>query len=203
MRVKEGDDYRTKMNEKDDSFPIKPGKLVSDVRKVMPSDGVIALDNGVYKLWFAKNYKAHGPNTIILDNALASMGAGLPSAMAARIVWPKRKVVAICGDGGFMMNSQEIETSIRYGLDLVVIILRDDSYGMIQWKQEAMGFENFGLEIGNPDFVKYAESYGANGHRPDSTAEFEGMLRECVNCSGVHLIEVPVDYSDNARLLSG
>ncbi len=203
MRIKEGDDYRTKMNENDDSFPIKPGKLVSDIRKVMPSDGIIALDNGIYKLWFAKNYKAHGPNTVILDNALASMGAGLPSAMAARIVYPERKVAAICGDGGFMMNSQEIETAVRYGIDLVVLILKDDAYGMIQWKQEAMGFENYGLEFGNPDFVKYAESYGAKGHRLYATMEFEGLLHDCVNNPGVHIIEVPVDYSDNARFLAG
>ncbi|MFC1565293.1 acetolactate synthase large subunit, partial [candidate division KSB1 bacterium] len=203
MRIKEGDDYRTGMSEKDDSFPIKPGKLISDMRKVIPSDGIVALDNGVYKLWFAKNYKAYEPNTVILDNALASMGAGMPSAMAAKIVYPDRKVISVCGDGGFMMNSQELETSVRYGLDLVVIILRDDAFGMIKWKQEAMGFESFGLDIGNPDFTKYAESYGAHGHRLESTIEFEALLKECINCSGVQLIDIPIDYSDNARFLTG
>ena len=149
----------------DPRFPIYPQRLVADVRKVMPSDGIIALDNGVYKIWFARNYAAHCPNSVLLDNALATMGAGLPSAMAARLVYPDRKIMAICGDGGFMMNSQELETAIRLKMQLVILILRDNAYGMIKWKQSHLGFENFGLDYGNPDFVKYAESYGAVGHR--------------------------------------
>ena len=109
----------------------------------MPSDGIIALDNGVYKIWFARNYKAHTPNSVLLDNALATMGAGLPSAMAARLVYPEKKILAICGDGGFMMNSQEIETAVRLNMQLVVLILRDDAYGMIRWKQANMGLTRF------------------------------------------------------------
>jgi len=145
----------------DDRFPIYPQRLVADVRKAVQKQGIIALDNGVYKIWFARNYKATSPNTVLLDNALATMGAGLPSAMAAKLVHPDRHVLAICGDGGFMMNSQELETAVRLKMDLVVLVLRDNAYGMIKWKQENMGLKDFGLDYGNPDFVAYAESYGA------------------------------------------
>ena len=117
------------------------------------------------------------PNTVLLDNALATMGAGLPSAMASAMVYPDRKVMAICGDGGFMMNSQEMETAVRLRLNITVLILRDDAYGMIRWKQANMGFADFGLTYGNPDFVKYAESYGANGHRVDSAEALPDLLR--------------------------
>ena len=126
--------------EHDDRFPILPERVVRDIRRAMPRDGIVALDNGVYKIWFARNYPAHYPNTLLLDNALATMGAGLPSAMAAKLVNPDKPVIAVCGDGGFMMNSQEMETAVRLGLHLVVIILRDDAYGMIKWKQAHMQF---------------------------------------------------------------
>jgi len=121
--------------------------------------------------------------------------------MGAKIVHPDRKVMAICGDGGFMMNSQELETAVRLKMDLVVVILRDDAYGMIKWKQAGMGFQDFGLDYGNPDFVKYAESYGSHGHRVQSSDHLSSLLNECVNGSGVHLIEVPVDYSENEKVL--
>ena len=183
-------------------FPIYPQRLVADVRKVMPSNGIIALDNGVYKIWFARNYKAHEPNTVLLDNALATMGAGLPSAIMAKIVYPERKVMAICGDGGFMMNSQELETAVRLKLDLVVMVINDNAYGMIKWKQAHMGFEEFGLNLGNPDFVKYAQSYGAHGHRVDKDTDVEELLAQCLSTPGVHLVEVPIDYSDNDRILN-
>lgn len=186
----------------DARFPIYPQRLVADVRKVMPADGIIALDNGIYKIWFARNYKANQPNTVLLDNALASMGAGLPSAMAARLVFRDRKVMSICGDGGFMMNSQELETAVRLNMDLVVLILCDNAYGMIKWKQDHMGFKSFGLDYGNPDFVKYAESYGAKGHRVSSAYELLPLMQQCNEASGVHLIEVPIDYSDNNRILN-
>jgi acetolactate synthase-1/2/3 large subunit len=186
----------------DDRFPVYPQRLVADIRKVMPDDGIIALDNGVYKIWFARNYKAHMPNTVLLDNALATMGAGLPSAMAAKIVHPDCRVMAICGDGGFMMNSQEMETAVRLNLDLVVLVLRDNAYGMIKWKQANMGFGDFGLDFGNPDFVQYANSYGATGHRLQTTDSLVSLLESCFNTPGVHLVEVPVDYSDNDRVLN-
>src|SRR5829696_3475155 len=183
-------------------FPVAPACLVSQVREAMPADGILCLDNGVYKIWFARNYPARGPNTVLLDNALATMGAGLPSAMASAMIYPDRKVMAICGDGGFMMNSQEMETSVRLGLNLTVLILRDDAYGMIRWKQANMGFEDFGLTYGNPDFVKYAESYGASGHRVDSAEALEGVLGQCLGTPGVHLIDCPIDYSENDRILN-
>ncbi len=186
----------------DDRFPVYPQRLVADVRKVMPDDGIIALDNGVYKIWFARNYRARQPNTVLLDNALASMGAGLPSAMAAHLVYPDRKVMAICGDGGFMMNSQELETAMRLKMNLVVLILNDSAYGMIKWKQANMGFKNWGLDYGNPDFVKYAESYGSIGHRVNSSEELLVTLQSCLSTDGVHLIDIPVDYSENDRILN-
>ncbi|MEM7168872.1 MAG: acetolactate synthase large subunit [Pseudomonadota bacterium] len=186
----------------DKRFPIYPQHLVAQVRAAMPSDGIIVLDNGVYKIWFARNYPAHMSNTVLLDNALATMGAGLPSAMAARLVMPNKKIMAICGDGGFMMNSQELETAVRLGMQLVVLILNDSSYGMIRWKQANMGFEDWGLTYGNPDFVKYAESYGANGHRIESADHLAERLDFCLSASGVHLIDCPIDYSDNDRILN-
>jgi len=182
-------------------FPIIPQTLVATVRKLMPDTGIIALDNGVYKIWFARNYKAYGPNTILLDNALATMGAGFPSAMGAKIVHPECKVMAICGDGGFMMNSQELETAVRLEMDIVVLVLRDNAYGMIKWKQTSMGFENYGLDYGNPDFVKYADSYGAKGHRVNSYDELLSKIEQAINSPGVHLIEVPIDYSENEKVL--
>ncbi len=185
----------------DDSFPVKPQRLVADCRAAMPSNGVIALDNGVYKIWYARNYRAHEANTVLLDNALATMGAGFPSAMMASMV-TDAPVLAICGDGGFMMNSQEMETAIRLKLNVTVLVLRDDSYGMIKWKQANMGFANFGLDYGNPDFVKYAEAYGARGHRVGATAEFKPLLDKCNSTPGVDLIECAVDYSDNDRILN-
>ncbi|HEY0012847.1 MAG TPA: acetolactate synthase large subunit [Allosphingosinicella sp.] len=183
-------------------FPIFPACLVARVRDAMPEDGIICLDNGVYKIWFARNYLARQPNTVLLDNALATMGAGLPSAMASAMVYPGRKVMAICGDGGFMMNSQEMETAVRLKLDITVLILNDNSYGMIRWKQANMGFEDWGLTYGNPDFVKYAESYGANGHRVTSAEMLPGLLAHCLSTPGVHLIDCPVDYADNDRILN-
>ncbi len=168
----------------------------------MTAEGIICLDNGVYKIWFARNYPARQPNTVLLDNALATMGAGLPSAMASAMLYPDRKVMAICGDGGFMMNSQEMETAVRLKLNLTVLILRDDAYGMIRWKQANMGFEDWGLTYGNPDFVKYAEAYGASGHRVDSAASLPGLLESCLSTPGVHLIDCPIDYSENDRILN-
>ncbi len=139
---------------------------------------------------------------MLLDNALATMGAGLPSAMASSMIYPDRKVMAVCGDGGFMMNSQELETAVRLKLNLVVVILNDGGYGMIRWKQANMGFADWGLTYGNPDFVKYAESYGASGHRVTSSEELPELLRSCLASPGVQLLEVPIDYSDNDPILN-
>ncbi|SFR80390.1 acetolactate synthase large subunit [Sphingomonas jatrophae] len=188
--------------ETDDRFPIFPPYLVRQVRSAMPADGIICLDNGIYKIWFARNYPARMHNTVLLDNALATMGAGLPSAMASAMVYPDRKVLAVCGDGGFMMNSQEMETAVRLGLNVTVLILNDGSYGMIRWKQVNMGFKDWGLTYGNPDFVRYAEAYGARGYRVESAAHLPELLRQTLDEPGVKLIDCPVDYADNDRILN-
>lgn len=187
---------------KDERYPMLPQRIVNQIREILPDDGIVTLDNGVYKIWFARNYKCYESNTLLLDNALATMGAGLPSAMAAKLINPEKKVIAVCGDGGFMMNSQELETAVREKLHVVVIILNDSAYGMIKWKQEGMGFDNFGLDYKNPDFIKYAESYGAQGHRIESDADFTETLKKCLDSDGVHVIDCPVDYSLNHAILN-
>ena len=197
----EVDEHLSKYS-KDNRFPMLPQRLVHIVREELPDDGIVTLDNGVYKIWFARNYKCYQPNTLLLDNALATMGAGMASAMCAKLINPNKKVISVCGDGGFMMNSQELETATRLGLNMVVIILNDSSYGMIKWKQEGMGFDNFGLDYKNPDFVKYAESYGAIGHRPTSDENFKDILSKCLEKDGVHVIDLAVDYSLNHSILN-
>ena len=186
----------------DPSFPLKPERFVADLRSTVPEDGILALDNGMYKIWIARNYPAYEQNTVLLDNALASMGAGLPAAIAAKLIRPGKKVVCVCGDGGFMMNSQELETAIRLGVDLTVIIVNDGGYGMIKWKQDSMCLPSFGLEFGNPDFVEYAGSFGARGRRIGSAEEFSGVLAECIGSGGLSIIDCPVDYSENVKVLT-
>jgi acetolactate synthase I/II/III large subunit len=185
----------------EDRFPVTPQRLVRDVRRVIPEDGIVCLDNGMYKIWFARNYRTYVANTLLLDNALATMGAGLPSAMMAALLYPNRRVMAVCGDGGFMMNSQEMETAVRLGLNLVVLILDDSAYGMIRWKQAVDEFPDYGMTFKNPDFVKYAESYGATGHRVGSVEELGPTLEQAFLAGGVHLVAVPIDYSENTRVL--
>jgi acetolactate synthase I/II/III large subunit len=182
-------------------FPLTPQRIVHDVRQVMPEDGIVCLDNGMYKIWFARNHRTRVANTLLLDNALATMGAGLPSAIMAAMLFPQRRVLAVCGDGGFMMNSQEMETAVRLGLNLVVLIIQDDAYGMIRWKQAVDGFADWGLTFGNPDFVKYAESYGAKGVRVDTADGLAQALEAAFGAGGVQLVTVPVDYSENKRVL--
>ena len=202
MRVKtEVDSHLSKYFE-DTRFPMLPQRLVHNIRKRLAEDDIVTLDNGVYKIWFARNFACYQPNTLLLDNALATMGAGLPSGMAAKLIYPNKKEVSVCGDGGFMMNSQELETAVRNKLNIIVIILNDSSYGMIKWKQEGIGFESYGLDYKNPDFVKYAESYGAIGHRPTSDEDFNVIFENCLNTSGVHVIDLAVDYSLNHSILN-
>ena len=185
----------------EDRWPVTPQRLVHDVRKVIPENGILALDNGMYKIWFARNYRTYVANTLLLDNALATMGAGLPSAMMAAMLYPERRVMAVCGDGGFMMNSQELETAVRLKLNLVVLILDDGAYGMIRWKQAVDDFPDFGLTFGNPDFVKYAESYGAKGTRVEALDDLVPALEAAFQDGGVHVVAVPIDYSENIRVL--
>jgi acetolactate synthase I/II/III large subunit len=185
----------------DERFPVTPQRLVRDVRAVMPEDGIVCLDNGMYKIWFARNYRTHVANTLLLDNALATMGAGLPSAMMAALLHRDRRVMAVCGDGGFMMNSQEMETAVRLGLNLVVVILDDGAYGMIRWKQAVDDFPDYGMTFDNPDFVTYARAYGATGHRVGRTEDLASTLEAAFSAGGVHIVAVPIDYSENTRVL--
>jgi acetolactate synthase-1/2/3 large subunit len=191
---------RLQEDEDDGRFPVIPQRLVADVRKALPEDGILCLDNGMYKIWFARHYRTHMANTLLLDNALASMGAGLPSAIMAALLYPERRVMAVCGDGGFMMNSQELETAIRLGINLTVLIVEDGAYGMIRWKQQTDGFEDFGMSFGNPDFVAYAAAYGAKGVRVSSAEALAPTLTDAVNAGGVNVVVVPIDYSENLRV---
>jgi acetolactate synthase I/II/III large subunit len=186
---------------RDQEERFTPQRLVHDVREVMPEDGIVALDNGMYKIWFARNYRTRMANTLLLDNALATMGAGLPSAIMAALLYPGRRVLAVCGDGGFMMNSQELETAVRLRLNLVVLVIEDHAYGMIRWKQAVDGFPDFGMTFANPDFVRYAESYGAQGARVEQISDLKPTLERAFTGGGVHLIAVPIDYSENERVL--
>jgi acetolactate synthase I/II/III large subunit len=182
-------------------YPLSPQRIVHDVRQVMPEDGIVCLDNGMYKIWFARNYRTRVANTLLLDNALATMGAGLPSAIMAAMLNPTRRVLAVCGDGGFMMNSQELETAVRLKLNLVVLILQDNAYGMVRWKQAADGYPDFGMTFGNPDFVVYARSYGIKGARVESADGLVPALETAFAAGGVQLVAAPIDYSENLRVL--
>ena len=155
----------------------------------------------MYKIWFARNYRTKKANTLLLDNALATMGAGLPSAMMASMLYPNTRVMAVCGDGGFMMNSQELETAVRLKLNLVVLILDDGAYGMIRWKQSVDDFPDFGMTFKNPDFVKYAEAYGAKGHRVEDISLLKTTMEKAFLEGGVQLVIVPIDYSENKKVL--
>ncbi|CDX52475.1 Thiamine pyrophosphate protein domain protein TPP-binding [Mesorhizobium plurifarium] len=199
LPLREGILSRIAARDTEDRFT--PQRLVHDVRAVMPADGILALDNGMYKIWFARNYRTRVANTLLLDNALATMGAGLPSAMMAAMLFPERRVMAVCGDGGFMMNSQELETAVRLKLNLVVLVIEDHAYGMIRWKQAVDDFPDFGMTFGNPDFVRYAEAYGAKGTRVGAIAELRPALEQAFAAGGVNLVAVPIDYSENERVL--
>jgi acetolactate synthase I/II/III large subunit len=201
-RVKEVLEKEVDDQAKDERFPLTPQRIVREVGESLPKDGIISLDNGMYKIWFARNHKVLEPNTLLLDNALATMGAGLPAAIAAKIVQPNVPVVAVVGDGGFMMTVGELETAKRLKLDLAVVVINDNGYGMIKWKQDAEGFGDFGLSFGNPDFIELAESFGARGHKVTRAGELSVFLKTAQENGGLHIIEVPIDYSENDRVLN-
>lgn len=180
--------------------PPTPVRVVYDVRDVMGRDDVVCLDNGIYKVWFARMYRTYAENTLLLDNALATMGAGLASAMAAKMTRPDRRVLAACGDGGFLMNLQDLETAVRMGLRLVILVLRDDAYGFIRWKQQDMGLPDFAMTFGNPDFVRLAESFGATGLRVDEGETLASVLEKAFSLQGVVLVDCPIDYGPNEEL---
>ncbi|MBP1748545.1 MAG: ilvX [Deltaproteobacteria bacterium] len=184
------------------TFPPTPQEVVWHVRNVLAEDDIVALDNGIYKLWFCRLYKTYKPNTFLVDNALASMGAGFASAMTAKMLNPHRRVLAVVGDGGFMMNAQELETAIRCNIPVVALILNDNAFGFIKWEQQAKGFTNFGLDYGNPDFSRFAESFGAAGFRVREGDDLSEVLREAFALKRPAVVECPIDYSVNYATFS-
>jgi acetolactate synthase I/II/III large subunit len=185
-----------------EKYPPLPQSIVQRVRNALGREDIITLDNGIYKLWFSRLYKTYAPNTILLDNALATMGGGLPAGIAAKLLYPERRVLAICGDGGFMMNCQELETAIRYEIPLVILILNDNAFGFIKWEQKKMNFKDFGLDIGNPDFPLFAESFGAVGIKVREGDDITKILDNAFSLNKVAVIECPIDYSVNYETFS-
>jgi acetolactate synthase-1/2/3 large subunit len=183
-------------------YPVTPQDVVRHVREVLSHEDILTLDNGIYKLWFSRLYRTYRPNTFLLDNAFATMGAGLPSGITAKMLHPDRNVLAVVGDGGFMMNSQELETALRYDIPLVVLILNDNAFGFIKWEQQAKGFPGFGLDYQNPDFAKYAESFGAVGVKVREGDDLTKVLRDAFALKKLVVIECPVDYSVNFEMFS-
>ncbi len=192
-------DYEQYAN--DDGFPIKPQKLIYDLRQVMGPEDIVISDVGAHKMWIARHYHSYSPNTCIISNGFAAMGIAIPGAIAAKLVYPDRKVVAATGDGGFMMNCQELETASRVGTPFVTLIFNDGGYGLIEWKQEnqfGKGQSSF-VHFGNPDFVKLAESMGLKGYRVDSSTDLVPVLKEALAQDVPAVIDCPVDYRENSR----
>ena len=184
----------------DDRLPIRPQRAIADLREALGPDDIVVSDVGAHKVWVARLYQAYEPNTVIISNGFAAMGISVPGAIAAKLVHPDRKVVALCGDGGFLMNSQELETAKRIGANITVVVWRDDGYGLIDWKQRNEFGRPFGVEFGNPDFVDYARSFGIAGFRPSSAGDLLPTLRRALDIDGPALVEVPIDYRENLRL---
>jgi acetolactate synthase I/II/III large subunit len=186
--------------ETDQGYPIKPQRAIADLRRALGPSDIVVSDVGAHKVWVARLYQAYEPNTVIISNGFAAMGISLPGAIAAKLVHPDRKVVALCGDGGFLMNSQELETAKRIGANVTVVIWRDDGYGLIDWKQRNEFGRPFAVEFGNPDFVAYAESFGLAGFRPASADDLYPTLMRALDVPGPAVVEVPIDYRENLRL---
>ncbi len=193
------EDHHEKEN--DDGFPLKPQRIIHDIRKALADSDIVVSDVGMHKIWTARMYKTYEPNTCLIDNGLCSMGISLPGAIAAKLVHPDKKVVVVCGDGGFMMNSQELETAMRLGLHFVIVIFNDSKYGMVEWKQQIHHEKTYGIEFTNPDFVKYAESFGAKGYRINKGEDFSKILKKSLEDNTVSIIDVPVDYNENFELM--
>jgi acetolactate synthase-1/2/3 large subunit len=184
----------------DRAFPIRPQRAIYDLRRALEPEDIVVSDVGAHKIWVARLYQAYEPNTVIISNGFASMGIALPGAIAAKLVHPERRVVALCGDGGFLMNSQELETAKRIGAGITVVVWRDDGYGLIDWKQRNAFGRPFGVEFGNPDLVAYAASFGIPGFRPESADALYPMLRKALEIDGPSIVDVPIDYAENVRL---
>ncbi len=189
------DDYAN-----DESHPLKPQKILFDTRKVLNDEDILISDVGAHKMWIARLYRCQQPNTCIISNGFASMGIGVPGAIAARMAFPQKKVLTITGDAGFMMNSQEIETALRYKIAIVIMIWNDSEYGLIKWHQERRFGHSNNISFNNPDFVKYAESFGAKGYRVERAQDLVPTLEQAFADNTVVVVDVPVDYSENMKL---
>ncbi len=186
--------------EHDDGWPVRPQKAIADLRRALEPGDIVVSDVGAHKIWVARLYQAYEPNTVIISNGFAAMGISLPGAIAAKLVHPDRRVVALCGDGGFLMNSQELETARRIGANITVVVWRDDGYGLIDWKQRTVFGHPFGVDFTNPDLVAYAESFGLAAFRPASAEDLYPTLMRALDHAGPTLVEVPIDYRENLRL---
>ena len=184
----------------DDSYPVKPQRIISDIRKALGDEDIVLSDTGAIKMWMARLYPTYAPLTCLISNGLSTMAFALPGAIAAKLAKPNRKVVAAMGDGAFLMNSQEIETAVREKIPLVVLVWVDGAYGLIKWKMDLELGHHGDVDFGNPDFVKYAESFGAKGYKIGAAAELVPTLRKALDEDGVSIIACPVDYSENIKL---
>ena len=189
-----------KAHSKDVEFPVKPQKIIWDLRTVLASDDIVITDVGAHKMWMARMYRCDEPNTCIISNGFASMGIAVPGALAAKLIYPQKSIVAVTGDGGFLMNSQEIETAVRLGLSIVILVWNDSGYGLIEWKQMNQFERPSHVTFSNPDFVQYAESFGAKGYRVENTEELLPILKKALADDTVSIIDCPVDYSENLKL---
>src|SRR5258705_4936832 len=184
----------------DPAFPLKPQRVIADLRRAMaPDDGLVA-DGRAHKLWIARLFQAERPNTCIISNGFAAMGIALPGAIAAKLALPERRVVAVSGDGGFLMNSQELETAVRLGVAITVLVLRDGKYGVIQHHMDSRLGRHFGVDFGNPDFGTYAESFGMPSYRIERADELLPVLRSSLEANAPSLIDCPLDYRANEKL---
>ena len=186
--------------ESDDGFPIKPQRVLHDIRQVLGQEDILISDVGAHKMWIGRQYNCYHPNTCIISNGFASMGISVPGAIAAKLIYPEKKVLAVSGDGGFMMNCQEMETALRIGVPIVVMIFNDSGYGLIRWKQEDHFGSSCFTDFTNPDFVKFAESMGAKGYRIQSAEEIIPVLEDAFSQNVPCIIDCPIDYSENTRL---
>ncbi len=200
IRLKHYIDKELQNYSDDDGYPMKPQKIIFDLRKALDDDSLLISDVGSHKLWLCRLYPVYKPNTFIVSNGLSSMGVALPGAIAAKKAKPGVRVVAATGDGGFMMSVQELETAKRLGLSFVVLIFDDQKYGAIEWKQIIKFGRAFGSSFTNPDFVKLAESFGAKGYKIERASELCPTLEETLKLEGIHVIDVPVDFNENLRL---
>jgi acetolactate synthase-1/2/3 large subunit len=180
--------------------PLKPQRVIADLRRAMAAEDVLVSDVGAHKLWIARLFEAERPNTCIISNGFAAMGIAVPGAIAAKLALPERRVVAVSGDGGFLMNSQELETAVRLGTAITVLVLRDGKYGVIQHHMETRLGRHFGVDFGNPDFVAYARSFGMRAHRVERAEELLPALRSSLEANAPSLIECPIDYRENEKL---